>query len=378
VLAYDTLRVIDCCVAVLHGALLEFISLRLSRARVCMRTPHGRHLRSGLDKGVEWCSVQQKRRLSFTRSPGARRSRVSKVKPRMSATTTIPPMSNAEIAARLREMADLLEQQEASPFRVNAYRRAAGTIETLREPLHEWASRKGHHAFEELPAIGRGIAAAIREMLATGHWTQLERLRGSVDPTALFARIPGIGADLAHRIHDDLGVETLEALETAAYDGRLAGVPGIGGRRLQGVRAGVAAAIGRSPIRHQPASPARPGVAELLAIDAQYRAQAQADKLRRIAPKRFNPTGEAWLPVMHGQRGAWHFTALYSNTARAHELGRTRDWVVIYYYDDEHVEDQCTVVTETAGQLSGLRVVRGREHECAEQYPAETLAHGPP
>ena len=92
--------------------------------------------------------------------------------------------------------------------------------------------------------------------------------------------------------------------------------------------------------------------------------KAAAASLRTIAPKRFNPSGEAWLPVLHAQRGEWHFTALYSNTARAHELGRTRDWVVIYYYDGDHVEGQCTVVTESRGALAGKRVVRGREEEC--------------
>jgi hypothetical protein len=71
---------------------------------------------------------------------------------------------------------------------------------------------------------------------------------------------------------------------------------------------------------------------------------------------------------MHAQRGEWHFTALFSNTARAHQLGRTRDWVVIYYYDHDHLESQCTVVTETAGPLKGLRVIRGRELECARHY----------
>ena len=60
--------------------------------------------------------------------------------------------------------------------------------------------------------------------------------------------------------------------------------------------------------------------------------------------------------------------------ARAHELGRTRDWVVIYYYDGEHVEAQCTVVTETRGALAGRRVVRGREEECRAHY--EFLAQG--
>ena len=87
-------------------------------------------------------------------------------------------------------------------------------------------------------------------------------------------------------------------------------------------------------------------------------------RLPRIAPKRFNPDGKAWLPVLHTDRADWHFTALYSNTARAHELGRTNDWVVLYYYDGDHREGQCTVVTETHGPLAGARVVRGRESEC--------------
>lgn len=62
--------------------------------------------------------------------------------------------------------------------------------------------------------------------------------------------------------------------------------------------------------------------------------------------------------------GLWHFTALYSNSARAHELGRTHDWVVVYYYDNDHREGQHTVVTETQGPLTGTRVVRGHEAEC--------------
>ena len=53
---------------------------------------------------------------------------------------------------------------------------------------------------------------------------------------------------------------------------------------------------------------------------------------------------------------------------RAHELERTRDWVVIYFYDDHHEEGQRTVVTETHGRLKGKRVVRGREAESAGFY----------
>ena len=98
-------------------------------------------------------------------------------------------------------------------------------------------------------------------------------------------------------------------------------------------------------------------------MDREYRKRAAAGELAKIAPKRFNPEGTAWLPILHTDRDRWHFTALFSNTARAHELGRTDDWVVIYYYDDEHREGQNTVVTETRGALKGQRVVRGRESE---------------
>ena len=108
---------------------------------------------------------------------------------------------------------------------------------------------------------------------------------------------------------------------------------------------------------------AAPSVATLLAVDDRYRRLAAADKLPKIAPKRFNPEGRAWLPVMHTKSGDWHFTALFSNTARAHELGRTDDWVVIYYVDGDHEEGQNTVVTETHGPRQGQRVVRGRERE---------------
>jgi hypothetical protein len=109
-------------------------------------------------------------------------------------------------------------------------------------------------------------------------------------------------------------------------------------------------------------------VRHLLDVDREYRQKAGAGQLRKIAPRRFNPSGEAWLPILHARRGDRDFTALYSNTARAHELGRVRDWVVIYFHTDNEPEGQCTVVTETRGNLEGKRVVRGREGECRAYY----------
>jgi hypothetical protein len=61
---------------------------------------------------------------------------------------------------------------------------------------------------------------------------------------------------------------------------------------------------------------------------------------------------------------------------KAHELGKTKDWVVVYFHLDSEPESQCTVVTETRGPLAGRRVVRGREGECAGYYaeaPAITV-----
>jgi hypothetical protein len=108
----------------------------------------------------------------------------------------------------------------------------------------------------------------------------------------------------------------------------------------------------------------------LLDVDREYREKASRGELFKIAPKRFNPSGEAWLPVLHTRRGPRRYTALFSNTALAHELGKTHDWVVLYF-GERREERQATVVTETQGDLAGLRVVRGREQETRECYQRE-------
>jgi hypothetical protein len=284
------------------------------------------------------------------------------------------------VADRLREAAELLDQQGANPFRGQAYRRAADSLEHLPRDVGEMTERDGEESLEALPGIGKGIARAIRELVQTGRWAQLERLRGGADPVVLFGAVPGIGPALARRIHDHLHVDSLEALEAAAADGRLEGVPGLGPRRIAAVRASLDAMLGRPGRRggqHAPeATP--PPVDMLLAVDNEYRQLSAEDRLPRIAPRRFNPAHDAWLPVWHTERGGWHLTVLFSNTARAHELGHTRDWVVIVAYDEDHHEHQCTVVTEKRGRLAGKRVIRGREAECLERYEeAGTLASGP-
>ena len=271
---------------------------------------------------------------------------------------------NDILAANLREYADILEQQHADGFRVLAYRKAAGVIEELAKPVSEILEEAGQQGLVELPGIGRGIASALTTMISTGHWPQLECVRGTLEPEQIFRTIPGIGRELAKRICGQLHIETLEDLEVATHDGRLEKLRGFAGRRAQMVRTALAERLGRPRLRQMRRLVERPPVPLLLDVDREYRDRANAGELRRIAPKRFNPKGEAWLPIWHATRGSWTFTALYSNTALAHELGRTTDWVVIYYQKDTLPEGQCTVVTETHGHMAGQRVVRGREEEC--------------
>lgn len=279
-------------------------------------------------------------------------------------------LANEAVAAKLGEMADILAQQQADGYRVSAYRRAARTIVSLEKPIAAIIRKAGLQGLVELPGIGRGIGAAIIEMVTTGHWAQLDRLAGTLEPEQLFRTIAGIGPELAERIHEELHVETLEALELAAHDGRLEQVPGIGARRVAAIRAVLAQRLGRRRIHGLTRSPAPP-IKLLLDVDREYTEKAATGQLRKIAPKRFNPRSEAWLPVLHTRRGDWQFTALFSNTQKAHELGKTDDWVVIYFQAGAGPEAQCTVVTETHGALKGRRVIRGREGECVAHYAAK-------
>jgi len=274
---------------------------------------------------------------------------------------------NAQIADKLRQVADILATQGADSFRIAAYRKAAESVFALDTDLGAIAERGGRKALEAIPGVGISIAGAIAEMLATGRWAFLDHLKGTASPESLFQSVPGIGPMLARRVCETLHVYTLEALEAAAHDGRLQQVSGFGLRRAAMVRAALAemlARVRRNPLVHYE----EPEVDVLLDVDREYREKAAAGKLIKIAPKRFNPKGEAWLPLLHTVRDDWHFTALYSNTARAHQLGRETDWVVIYFHKDNRAEGQRTVVTETSGEAAGRRIVRGREVECRRHH----------
>jgi DNA polymerase (family 10) len=279
---------------------------------------------------------------------------------------------NLEIAQRLEEVADLLDEQGANPYRVQAYRNAAQTLPRLDRPVTEILQRHGMDGLRQLPGIGESLAHSIHALATTGRLPMLERLWGESDPVALLASVSGIGKVLATRLHEDLGIDTLEELEEAAYDGRLSQIARFGKKKLETIRESLAARLGRVQGQVRWSATDEPAIEELLDVDREYREKTAAGRLRRIAPQRFNPSGEAWLPVLHSQRGERHYTALFSNTARAHQMDMTGDWVVLYY-DGGGEERQYTVITSQHGALKGKRIVRGREVECVEYYQQQKL-----
>ncbi len=327
--------------------------------------------------------------------------------------------SNDEIAIAFEQVAELLETQGDDYYRIRAYRKGAQSIRAQDRPVVDIFEAEGVAGLEKLPYIGKRLAASIKELAQTGELSLLARLQTEVSPEKLFTKIPGIGPVLAGRIHQKLDIDSLEALEQAAYDGTLTQLFGFGKGRAMLVRDSVGAMLGRAAsqqlrrtmsrvmsksvskstsretsriipppvsstsVAHRSQSSAdcqqtleqiadSPSIELLLEVDAQYRYLAKAGQLKMVSPRRFNPEGKPWLPVMKLKRAGWSFNVLYSNTARAHELCKTHDWVVIYYEkeDDEKEDDekedgkesqhgQCTIVTETRGACRGDRVVRG-------------------
>lgn len=280
---------------------------------------------------------------------------------------------NNDIADIFEQVSDLLEAQGDDYYRIRAYREGAQTIRQLGRSAVEIYHQDGITGLQALSHIGQRLALSIEELTTTGELGLLERLLIEVSPEDLFTTVPGIGQLLARRIYRVLGINTLEELEQAAHNGSLGELEGFGRGRVQLVRDALGTMLGRTSRQRvkvrrwqqeQPVKPITqtPSVELLLEVDEQYRYLAGVGQLRMVTPRRFNPEGKRWLPVMRMNKNGWSFNALYSNTARAHELDKTHDWVVVSYAPEGELErrrGQCTIVTETRGTRRGQRVIRG-------------------
>ena len=134
-------------------------------------------------------------------------------------------MNNIDFAALLDDIAQLLALTDTNPFRVKAYENASRLVRGMEEPI---APLVAGGTVTSLKGIGKGIAADLEQMLATGSCDSLDALRAAIPPGyADLTRVRGLGPKRIQTLRAELGIENLDALEEAAASGRLATVAGM-------------------------------------------------------------------------------------------------------------------------------------------------------
>src|SRR5438876_10884295 len=144
-------------------------------------------------------------------------------------------LDNAAIAERLEAFASLLDLSGSSYYTSRAYRRSAETIRETKAPIAELVAAG---RVQDLRGIGPGIATRLRELVETGRIAELEELEREVQPELVgLGRFLGIGPKRMVEIGAALGVRTADEFRTAAREGRLTSVSGIGPQTEQRILA---------------------------------------------------------------------------------------------------------------------------------------------
>jgi DNA polymerase (family 10) len=147
-------------------------------------------------------------------------------------------MKNQEIAALFDEIADALELKGDLQFKVLAYRRAARALQSLTEDVAELAAQD---KLRTIPGIGAGTAQKIVEYLKTGKMKRhTEALKGLSESLLGLLRIPGLGPKTLALVHQELKVNDLAGLKRVLDDGGLAELPGMGEKKVENLRRGIA------------------------------------------------------------------------------------------------------------------------------------------
>ena len=129
-------------------------------------------------------------------------------------------MKNSEVAKVFQDIADFLEMRGEIPFKVRAYQKAVRSIEHLPVEL-EQLMKEGK--LREVPGVGEAIAKKITELLTTGRLEYYEKLRAEFPEGVItFLDIPGVGPKTAVKLSTELGIRSVEELETAILEGRVA------------------------------------------------------------------------------------------------------------------------------------------------------------
>ncbi len=143
---------------------------------------------------------------------------------------------NEEIAARLREYAELTQITGGDVFRARNYEKAARSVRGWGDDIGQLDAR----ALRAIPGVGASIAAKIAEYRDTGSIKALDELRAQIPPGVLeLTRVPGLGPKRALQLSRDLGVQSVDELAAAIKAGRLDGLAGFGARSEERIASGI-------------------------------------------------------------------------------------------------------------------------------------------
>jgi DNA polymerase (family 10) len=146
-------------------------------------------------------------------------------------------MDKDQVAEVLTNIAVLLELKGENPFKTRAYLNAARTIETMSEPL---AKVVAEHRLGEMKGIGEALQKKITELVTTGGLAYYEELKAATPPGLVaMLDIPGLGPKKIKALHDELGIETVELLEQACKDGKIARLKGFGEKTQTNILEGI-------------------------------------------------------------------------------------------------------------------------------------------
>jgi DNA polymerase (family 10) len=190
----------------------------------------------------------------------------------------------AETIALLHEISQLMGLNEENPFKIRSFERAADAlvgVTDLEEKVKDGSLR-------QIRGVGESIAAVIEEFVTQGRSSLLEGLLAALPPGLLeLMRVPGIGSKKAGQLVRELGISSLQELEAACRDGRVAGLKGFGDKVQARIMSGIGtlkAAEGKLRIDH-----AEEYALMLLPI---LREAVNSDRHPAASPLRVEVTGE--------------------------------------------------------------------------------------
>ncbi len=266
------------------------------------------------------------------------------------------PLANAAIAAALEEIADLLEIDQANPFRVRAYRAAARTVGAWPRNVAEMLA--AGERLEALPGIGADLAQKIAALAQGESLPILEALRAKLPHgiTTLLT-LPGLGPKRVYRLHEALGIDSVEKLRAALAAGAVAKVPGVGRAVAAKLSAALKEGTGQKP--RTPLATADEIVAPLLAA-LRKAPHVELAEVAGSCRRRRETVGDLDLVVAAEDPGpAMQRFLRYDDVKEVLEQGSTR----------------ASLVLRSAGLQVDLRVVGKASYGAALLYFTGSRAH---